>query len=704
MNDEQQIIEPVPTMAGYKKIPTFKLWIANQFPYIETDFDAITNYELLQAVIKYLNTIIENENNVESNVTALYNAFVNLHDYVENFFDNLDVQEEVNNKLDKMVEDGTIESILLNYSQLTKVYNTYNDMMLDASTFVNGMKLKTLGYHFINDGGSAEYIVTNVQNNNKYQISIGTNLWVEMIIKDSINVNQFGAYGDNVNDDTNAIQNAINYAKGKNIILIFTKKEYLINNILIDNAILIDGNNSTLKCINSEDYIIKVENQGLNKSIIKNLKINGNNNNSNGLLIYSQNYKDTYTIIENIEVFNCLKNGIKITGNYSNSSIRELKLINCCEHNNLNGIYSDSMTDSYIMNNTAFGNIQHGIHLYKCATIKITNSKCFMNGKGINDNLPLERIPSSAFNLTSDTTPIVGKKYYTRSGNGNWQTPYVYTLFTGSSFVVDTDYYELTGNYLLHGYGIYLSDCNSVSMNNVEVQGNAGDGINCYNSNNLDFTNIIAHINGYIWDSNGQPIKYETLGLQPYFYGIYLANCNFINISGNFFNEDVGNLGYIQRSSVLIKGGNNIYLNLITRVLISNIEYSNIDLKHFNAIINGQAISIPITLNNINLVSTDYSFVNNDFNGSYIYVKNGIAYFKLVIENANMPVNATTTIGTISIIKPLLQEIFKGIVSTTYIDSVNGDGVLLIDKGGNIKIRNNENNIKYLSCSGSFLF
>lgn len=704
MNDEQQIIEPVPTMSGYKKIPTFKLWIANQFPYIETDFDAITNYELLQAVIKYLNTIIENENNVESNVTALYNAFVNLHDYVETFFENLDVQEEVNNKLDKMVEDGTIESILLNYSQLTKVYNTFNDMMLDASTFVNGMKLKTLGYHYINDGGGADYVVTNVQSNSKYQVSIGTNLWVELIGNSLLNIQQFGTFADGTHDDTTAIQTALNYAILYNLPVYFNKKTYLITHLSVSNPIIINGNNAILKCSNSNDYVLKIENNALDNTIINNLEIDGNNNDCDGLLIYTHNWKDTYSIFNNIEVYNCLKNGIKITGDYSNTSIRELKLINCNEHHNLNGIYSDSMSDSYIINNTAHGNKHHGIYLYKNATIKISNSKCYMNGKGLNEILPLNRIPASAFNLTSDTTPITGKKYYTRSGNGNWQNPYSFTLFTGTSFVSGTDYYELTGNYLLHGHGIYLSDCNSVSMNNVEVQGNAGDGINCYHSNNLDFTNIIAHINGYLWDNDYNPIKYETVGLQCFYYGVYLDACNFVNISGNFFNEDVVNLGYIQRSSVLIKGVNNIYLNLITRVLVSNIEYSNIDLKHFNAIINGQAISIPIALNNINLVSTDYSFVNNDFNGSYIYVKNGIAYFKLVIENANMPVNTTTNIGTISIIKPLLQEIFKGIASTTYIDSVIADATLLIDKGGNIKIRNNENGIKYLSFSGNFIF
>ena len=233
MNDEQQIIEPVPTMAGYKKIPTFKLWIANQFPYIETDFDAITNYELLQAVIKYLNTIIENENNVESNVTALYNSFVNLHDYVKNYFDNLDVQEEVNNKLDEMVEDGTLESILLNYTQTTKAYDTYNDMILDTSAFVNGMKIKTLGYHFINDNGGAEYIVTNVQNDNKYQVSVGTNLYLELISEELLNVKQFGAYGDDQNDDTQIIQLAIDKAKILNKKLYFPKGIYVTSTPII---------------------------------------------------------------------------------------------------------------------------------------------------------------------------------------------------------------------------------------------------------------------------------------------------------------------------------------------------------------------------------------------------------------------------------------------------------------------------------------
>ena len=589
-----------------------------------------------------------------------------------------------------------------------KPYYFNNVANMKAYNLVAGDMAITKGYYSANDGGGSNYNIVNdntLVDDGGSIIELNNGLRAKLIINDKINVEQFGSYGDSIHNDTNTIQNAINYAKGKNTVLTFSKNEYLISNILINNKILIDGNNSILKCINNnENYIIKVENQGLNKSIIKNLKINGNNNNSNGLTLYSQNYQDTYATVENIEVFNCLKNGINITGDYSNTSIRELKIINCNSFRNDIGIYSNSMSDSYIINSTVYGNKSHGLFLDGCGTIKINNSKAYMNGKNVNNEISLDRIPTNAFILTSDTSPVLGKNYYTRTGNGTWQIPYTFTLFSGSTFDISTDYYELIGNYKMHGSGFYFKSCNAISLVNVETQGNAGDGINCENSYNLDFTNIIAHINGYIWDDNYNIIKYSDIGLIQYFYGIYLNNCNYVKISGEFFNSNVSEFGYFQRSSVFIKGGDNTYININSRSLITPIEYNNIQLNHFNAIINGQAVLIPISLDSITLNSQDYSIINNDFNGSYIYVKNGIAYFKLVIENDTMPVNTTTTIGTISIIKPLLQEIFKGIASTTYMDSVNADATLLIDKGGNVKIRNNESNIKYLSFSGNFIF
>lgn len=105
-----------PVMKNYKKLTPFKFQILQSFPFIAEDFDSLTNYELLCKVVEYLNDVINNENNVEDNVTALYNSFVELQDYVNEYFDSLDFQEAVNNKLDIMASDGTLEQLIGDYA------------------------------------------------------------------------------------------------------------------------------------------------------------------------------------------------------------------------------------------------------------------------------------------------------------------------------------------------------------------------------------------------------------------------------------------------------------------------------------------------------------------------------------------------------------------------------------------------------------
>ena len=85
------------------------------FPYIEEDFDALTNYELLSKVVEYLNQVISNNNEQNTLMTGLYNAYVSLQDYVNDYFDNLDVQEEINNKLDEMSRSGELTTLISNY-------------------------------------------------------------------------------------------------------------------------------------------------------------------------------------------------------------------------------------------------------------------------------------------------------------------------------------------------------------------------------------------------------------------------------------------------------------------------------------------------------------------------------------------------------------------------------------------------------------
>ena len=134
MNDENELNPPV--LDGYTKIPTFKLWVANNFPYMETDFDGITNYDLLGALTNYLNNVIKNEENLESNVSALNQAYLELFNYVKDYFDNLDVQEEINNKLDDLVADGTLTRLIGEYVQ--PLIEAQNQEISNFKTQVNG--------------------------------------------------------------------------------------------------------------------------------------------------------------------------------------------------------------------------------------------------------------------------------------------------------------------------------------------------------------------------------------------------------------------------------------------------------------------------------------------------------------------------------------------------------------------------------------
>ena len=95
-----------------KNLTPFKLCVLQNFPFIEADFDAVTNYQLLCKVVEYLNKVIDNNNNQNNNISQLEQNFITLYNYVKDYFDNLDVQEEINNKLDNMAADGSLSRLI----------------------------------------------------------------------------------------------------------------------------------------------------------------------------------------------------------------------------------------------------------------------------------------------------------------------------------------------------------------------------------------------------------------------------------------------------------------------------------------------------------------------------------------------------------------------------------------------------------------
>lgn len=291
-------------MANIKKLPLFVRCVIQNFPFIEEDFDALTNYELISKVVEYLNKVITSQNEVIGVANNLSAEFEQLHNYVSTYFENLDVQEEINNKLDEMAEDGTLQEIITAYLQanVAWTFNAVADMKL-AENLVDGSFAQTLGFYSYNDGGTSLYKIREITNadvvDERSIISLNDpTLIAELIPTTQLNVAQFGAKGDNSTNDTMAIQAAIDYCATHGLKLAFCKKTYIVSNLTVGNSatskLLIDGNNATLKASVS-GYILTFTNDASN-IVTSNLEINGNFT-ANGILMQGSQRNSLKNII-----------------------------------------------------------------------------------------------------------------------------------------------------------------------------------------------------------------------------------------------------------------------------------------------------------------------------------------------------------------------------------------------------------------------
>ena len=94
--------------------------------YIPSSYlDSLDYMEQILWLIKFLQEkVIPAVDNNAAAVTELQQFYLQLQSYVNNYFDNLDVQEEINNKLDEMASDGTLEN-LININLLNKLTDNF---------------------------------------------------------------------------------------------------------------------------------------------------------------------------------------------------------------------------------------------------------------------------------------------------------------------------------------------------------------------------------------------------------------------------------------------------------------------------------------------------------------------------------------------------------------------------------------------------
>lgn len=134
----------------------FKRWVHKVLPAVYDE--SLSYYELLCKITAKLNEVIEQGNTTSEGLLELKN-------YVDHYFDNLDVQEEINNKLDEMAESGELAEIIAQYIELNGVlaYNT-KSAMKSAENLVDGSIAYTIGESLYNDGKCAFYKIREILN------------------------------------------------------------------------------------------------------------------------------------------------------------------------------------------------------------------------------------------------------------------------------------------------------------------------------------------------------------------------------------------------------------------------------------------------------------------------------------------------------------------------------------------------------------
>lgn len=84
--------------------------------------ESMTYYEQILWLCEYLEkTVIPSVNNNAEALQEVQALYIELKNYVDNYFKNLDVQDEINNKLDEMALDGTLANIIEDYATIPEL-------------------------------------------------------------------------------------------------------------------------------------------------------------------------------------------------------------------------------------------------------------------------------------------------------------------------------------------------------------------------------------------------------------------------------------------------------------------------------------------------------------------------------------------------------------------------------------------------------
>lgn len=514
-------------------------------------------------------TVIPSINNNGQAVAELQALYIQIKDYVDNYFTNLDVQQEINKKLDEMAEDGTLADIInifIANSQFT--FDTVNDMK-NSTKLSSGCKVRTYGYFELNDDGGADYLIREKTAEDEETGNIifinNTSLVAELIPSLFLNSLQFGCVYDGVTDTTQNLQNFINYLQNKNITGILKSGTYICNGYLnfTGSLHLIGEDNVIIKhtALPQDEQFIKItanniifenitfKNQGYRTNIIMDnstfcgmlFRIENTNNihfinctfediYSYGICIYSTsdiyfnkctlknatyNMLHLYQETENIYIENCIFDGV-----YSSNSAGNAYLFSTGV-SNYDTEYQFT-TKNININNSVFKNnlFWEGVDTHGCETFNFTNNLIENCKNGLMCQL--------------DKRPV------TPCNHGNF-------LIENNVFIGTSQ--ELYGSYAINGGSNSTKQCKNFSIKNNKI---SNYGFN----NTYSGSVILINIDNLTFDNN---IIENSRSRFMYVMGVtncIISNNSFNNIL-NKYNDDVGYIGILIRQRSIVNFTNN---------------------------------------------------------------------------------------------------------------------------------------------------
>ena len=466
------------------------------------------------------------------------------------------------------------ESVQLKLNKKLYYYTNVASMKADAKLKVNDMVI-TFGYYEANDGGGAEYQI--IDNNELVDDGgsihdLDNGLKAKLIIKNEINVKQFGAKGNNVTNDATAFNKAFNYNVSQ---IIIPQGTYLLSNIVYLNS----KSNMTI-----ENYgLINRSSSATNDTPCFQIA-DCNNITLNGFNISSERNQTGFAPSEHTRVTE-----------YS-SNIAGIKILKC---------------DNIYINNSKFTNMEYDIRITKRPTDTertILSHNIYINNI-YSRNSSQSIYAQNVKNLFIEKADIIPVENLGDGDHFLYVSEYSENIKIKDSILISPDKYFGVGfNIAEAHYNEDVASPQNFEAENIKMICQAllnSKGTTISKLNNIDFT-MIRNEN----DNNQRAIG---LGRSA---KTYMINSNIIT-EKYFINTEATN-GYISVVNTKIIGNGAALLMSISKNT-TNILLNNCTIENGNAIIYiyAAATGCNVELNNCILKNSGETYTVSQRNTSY---------------------------------------------------------------------------------------